>query len=181
MAILWSKLENDISLYLDFGIKDNSRTKESLAKEISLLYVNSIKNGGTEQYGNKIISMQSIGLENSLRNAFQEDENIIYGPPAPLNIKGLIGVIVDWESCVVGTSVPPPGAINVISNKITSPGVVTPMNIGSATSNSNSRDFSREIVKSLRLHSKTITGMCIANVIIYGVPVPMQFPWTGIN
>ena len=61
------------------------------------------------------------------------------------------------------------------------PGTMFPMDITAQNSNSSENRFVKELIKALKKHANTISGICTALVIVSGVPVPIPFPWSGIS
>jgi hypothetical protein len=179
MAIDWQGLENKISKFLRDGAKEgnNSRTADETASFIAESYVDAVKSGGKEIWGNGVASIQSAPLKASLLAAFNSDFQSKSGGASALNSSGTSGVVGDWAGGVMQTLNAPPTGKVPVSNLVLSPGSPFPMNIQNSESESNV-SLAIEIVKSLKQHSTTISGL---NLWADPKSNPVPGPWTGIS
>jgi hypothetical protein len=90
-----------------------------------------------------------------------------------LNAGGSNGIILAWLTARMGITVPPPGFASVTTNMVVGPGSIIPMK-----SALGGPKFVSEIVNSLKMHSKTISGVT-TGVTPNGSPIAL--PWVGIS
>jgi hypothetical protein len=174
MAIDWSGLQNKINNFLRED--DKSRTASETAEFIANAYVDAVKAGGKEQWGNGVVSIQSAPLKASLLAAFQADFQTQSDGASAINSYGASGVVGVWTGGMMQTVSPPPSGVKPVSNMVVSPGVSFPMNVQNSTQESNV-PLAVEIVKSLKQHSATIAGI---NLWMDSKSNPVTGSWTGV-
>ena len=175
MAIDWGSLENDITSYLEKGKNDKNRTISETCAKIESLYISAVVSKGMEQYGNKVSNLSSGPLKASLQSGMEASFRLQSGDPSPLNSSGCSGLLSMWGSAAMEMIVPPAPTGPVVSNVITNPGIAPPMNI------SLNNLLQKEIIKALKQHAKTVSGICTSLVPVGTALVPTPFPWTGIQ
>lgn len=179
MAIDWNELQNKINNFLREGAREGntSRTADETAEFIANAYVDAVKAGGKEQWGNGVSSIKSEPLKTSLLAAFQADFQAQSGGASAINSYGASGVVGDWTDGKMQTILPPIFGVVPVSNMVVSPGSSFPMNVQNSTQESNV-PLAVEIVKSLKQHSATISGI---NLWMDLKLNPVPGPWTGVS
>lgn len=178
MAILWDKLEKTIKSYLLRGNKDGYRKFSYVADYIQTQYLLEIRTNATDPFGNKIVNFGSgVGLKPTLIQAFNSCFNT--RSVRPLNTQALLGVKLHWASAQMGIAIPVLPAMTVgIQNTVNIVGEVPPMNV---RNNNNNDILAKEIIKSLKAHSKTIGGTFSGLNTLTTPPIPIIIKWTGIQ
>lgn len=92
---------------------------------------------------------------------------------AKMNATGTNGILLTWLGATMNIASFPPGFATVYSNNITSPGSYVPMNCALG-----GPDFATEVVKSLKAHAKTVTGLDVGQT---PNGSPISVPWVGIS
>lgn len=179
MPIDWAGLQNKINDFLRNGAKEGntSRTADETADFIANAYVDAVKSGGKEQWGNGVASIQIAPLKATLLAGFQTDFQAKTGGASATNSMGASGVVGDWSGGQMQTMLPPIVGVVPVSNMVTSPGSSFPMNVSNTEEKSNV-SLAVEIVKSLRQHSQTISGI---NLWLDPKSTPIPGPWTGVS
>lgn len=169
MPINWNETERNLENYL------NSQAAESIsdtANFITNVYLSSILTG-TDIFGNVVVSYNDTILKNSLEVAFNVALNQNKSDHFSQYISnGLIGF---WTGAQLSLAVPPPGAVQVITNVVSFPGNQQTINIV----NSRQNLFAKNLINVFRLHSLSLRGTITALVPSPAGPVPTQFFWTG--
>jgi hypothetical protein len=175
MPINWIQLKNKISDYLlDTA---NATSMDKTAEFISNEYVNAVKYGGVDLFGNKITSIDVEPLKNTLSAAFKLDSKLKITGKLSVNTLGISGIVSTWSGGLLETKNPPPTGTIPVSNTVSFPGVPFEMDV-TPSSDKSRVSLAEEIVKSLIKHSKTVTGINLWTTPA-GVPVPGT--WTGIS
>ena len=94
------------------------------------------------------------------------------------------GLVLNWTGATLKTSVPPPGATNVVANLVLVPFVDKGKLIKGmkATVNQETEeDMIKQYVKLFKEHTKTLSGITIGMVPLVGVPTPIPYPWVGLK
>ena len=94
------------------------------------------------------------------------------------------GLILNWTGATLKTSVPPPGATNVITNIVLLPFIDKGKLIKemkATTTQETEEDMIKQYIKLFREHTKTLSGITIGMVPLVGVPTPIPFPWVGLK
>ncbi len=94
------------------------------------------------------------------------------------------GLVLNWTGATMKTSVPPPGATNVVANLVLVPFVDKGKLIKemkATTTQETEEDMIKQYVKLFKGHTKTLSGITIGMVPLVGVPTPIPFPWIGLK
>ena len=94
------------------------------------------------------------------------------------------GLVLNWTGATMKTSVPPPGATNVIANLVLVPFVDKGKLIKgmkATTTQESEEDMIKQYIKLFREHTKTLSGITIGMVPLVGVPTPIPYPWVGLK
>ena len=94
------------------------------------------------------------------------------------------GLIINWTGATLKTTIPPPGATNVVSNIVVLPVVDKGKLIKgmkATTQQETEEDMIKEYVKLFKNHTKTLSGITIGMVPLVGVPTPIPYPWMGLK
>lgn len=174
--INWYQFEQEL---INFYNNYNNSRRQSVKKLITL-YDNCIKQQGTDQFGNKVITTNKQALINILDNTFSIAEKITKG-----SAKNLIqtawkqGIIAYWTNAQLQTNkFAIAGGISGISNTILSPGVLS---INWPNNNTNLKIVAKAIRIALQNHCKSITGTFIIIISTPTGPIPMTVPWISVK
>ena len=175
MALDWEILKKIYIDYFKSQSTNKNQTMEETSKFIESQYLIFINNG-SENFQNKPLSI-SVGLADSLLSAMKISKKIRTGKPNMLNNNGIKGVIQIWVGATMSPLIPPPPATIPMSNNVNNPGVIQPMNIINSV---NECSFAEELIRVLKLHASTISGI---NIGMTSPPSNTVIPaiWTGIN
>jgi hypothetical protein len=94
------------------------------------------------------------------------------------------GLVLNWTGATLKTSVPPPGATNVVANLVLVPFVDKGKLINgmkATTKQETEEDMIKQYVKLFKEHTKTLSGITIGMVPLVGVPTPIPYPWVGLK
>jgi len=94
------------------------------------------------------------------------------------------GLIINWTGATFKTTVPPPGATNVVSNMVVLPFVDKGKLIKgmkATTQQETEEDMIKAYIKLFKNHTKTLSGITIGMVPLVGVPTPIPYPWIGLK
>ena len=94
------------------------------------------------------------------------------------------GLIINWTGATLKTTIPPPGATNVVSNIVVLPFVdkgklIKGMKV--TTRQKTEEDMIKAYVKLFKNHTKTLSGITIGMVPLVGVPTPIPYFWMGLK
>ena len=94
------------------------------------------------------------------------------------------GLIINWTGATLKTTIPPPGATNVVSNIVVLPFVdkgklIEGMKV--TTRQKTEEDMIKAYVKLFKNHTKTLSGITIGMVPLVGVPTPIPYLWMGLK
>ena len=175
MSINWTGFENNIvSAIKNRRAKDESAFAKLIADEYDI----TIKNNAQDLLlGNKVFVTNKSILENALRNAFKLAK-LSQSASEAQNIMMLFintGVVGYWLGGKLGLTNPPPGAVSVVSNIITFPGVPPDVKISNV---SKPEEFAKELTNRFKAHVLTIS-VVTTGISINGVPIVV--PINGIN
>jgi len=87
-------------------------------------------------------------------------------------------IIIYWTSLTMGISIPPPGSVKSIENKVIFPGIPSSFSIYNIMSGD---IFIKNLINHLKLHFNSIKGINTSLVPIGTALIPTQFIWTGIK
>lgn len=170
--INWQQFENDIASYLDLK---QAKSEDDLAKKICDTYDLTIK-PGVNQYQEGILSTNKDVLKLFISQGLREAKN---GKDLiTVSKRFSTGVISYWYGVKMKIDVPPPGAVSVVTNIITLPGVPFTFPIINTL---DPKILAKSMTNAFKVHSNTIQGITTALVPIGTSLVPTQFPWTGIK
>ena len=94
------------------------------------------------------------------------------------------GLVLNWTGATMKTSVPPPGATNVIANLVLVPFIDKGKLIKgmkATTTQESEEDMIKQYIKLFKEHTKTLSGITIGMVPLVGVPTPIPYPWVGLK
>tara|TARA_Y100000310_G_scaffold114473_1_gene112958 strand:- start:315 stop:1400 length:1086 start_codon:yes stop_codon:yes gene_type:complete len=94
------------------------------------------------------------------------------------------GLVLNWTGATMKTSVPPPGATNVVANLVLVPFVDKGKLIKemkATTTQETEEDMIKQYIKLFKEHTKTLSGITIGMVPLVGVPTPIPYPWIGLK
>ena len=94
------------------------------------------------------------------------------------------GLVLNWTGATMKTSVPPPGATNVVANLVLVPFVDKGKLIKemkATTTQETEEDMIKQYIKLFKEHTKTLSGITIGMVPLVGVPTPIPYPWVGLK
>lgn len=170
--INWTQFENDILSYLELK---QAKSEDDLAKKISDSYDQVVKLG-VNQYQEGILSTDKSILKTFIAQGLREAKN---GKDlVEVSKRFSTGVLSYWYSVKMKIDVPPPGAVSVVTNIITLPGVPFTFPIINTL---DSKVLAKTITNVFKIHSYTIQGITTALVPVGTSLVPTQFPWVGIK
>jgi len=170
--INWTQFENDIASYLDLK---QAKSEDDLAKKISDTYDQVVKLG-VNQYQEGILSTNKDTLKTFISQGLREAKN---GKDLiTVSKRFSAGVIAYWYSAKMKIDVPPPGAVSVVTNIITLPGVPFTFPISNTL---DPKVLAKAMTNVFKIHSYTIQGMTTALVPVGTSLVPTPFPWFGIK
>ena len=132
-------------------------------------------------YGNRVITTKIPVLVNSTKSAFNTAKLDRDGSQAPRVIESMIGsgLIAYWTGAVMAPLIPPPSSISVVSNMVTVAG--QPLKV-TVVNTSDSKLFVKSLTVGFRKHLLTVQGITTALVPQpSGPPIPVPFPFSGIN
>lgn len=172
MPIDWNLFENKITNYL---IGRSAKSEDDLAKYIADTYDQTVM-FGLNQYNEGILTTKKDILETFIVLALKEakgGKNLI-----EVSKRFSTGVLLYWRSATMKIDIPPPGAVSVITNVITSPGVPFTFQIYNTT---DPKVLAKSMTSVFKIHAFTIQGITTAMVPIGTSLVPTPFPWIGIK
>jgi len=170
--INWTQFENDIASYLDLK---QAKSEDDLAKKISDTY-DQVITLGMNQYQEGILSTTKDILKTFISQGLREAKN---GKDLiAVSKRFSTGVLGYWYNAKMKIDVPPPGAVSVITNVISLPGVPFTFPIRNTL---DPKILAKAIATAFKLHSNTIQGITTALVPVGTSLVPTPFPWTGIK
>lgn len=170
--INWTQFENEIASYLNSKL---AKSEDDLAKKIADTYDKVVK-AGVNQYQAGILTSNKDVLKTFISIALKDAKN---GKKLiDVSKRFSTGVLAYWYGVKMRIDVPPPGAVSVVTNVITLPGVPFTFPI---INTSDSKVLAKSMTNAFRIHSNTIQGLTTALVSVGTTLVPTPYPWTGIR
>jgi hypothetical protein len=171
--INWNKFQSDLESYFT---RHQAKSESDMAKYIADLYDRYVK-FGKEQYGNSILSSDKTILE---RFIYLGLLNARSGQPLRKTSERFSqGILLYWGKVKMQTLVPPPTAVQSVSNVITLPGI--PLNIP-ISNTFDKKLLAKNLTLAFKTHLLTVTGVNTGLVPVPGGgTVPTPFPWIGIK
>ena len=125
----WDRLENKLLDYQNIALVDKNMTAEKSAGVIELMYTLEIMKSGKDQYGNKVVRINTGLLSAAMKTSMEATIKAHVEIPDILNKFLLSGLPLMWTGAVLGITFPPPGAISAVSNIVTSPGITPTLDL----------------------------------------------------
>lgn len=175
MSVNWNTFERNVT---DAIKSRKAKNSDDFAKIIADEYNQAVLNNAQDLIlGNRLLSANKSILTNALKSAFESAKVISDESRAKATMKSLIngGILAYWIGANLSLLIPPPGAVNVVSNVVTAPGI--PPNI-SITNTSNIDVFVKELSTKFRLHLLTISGITSG---VSATGAPIVIPFNGLN
>jgi len=179
MAIQWTQFENEVLQYMDARI---AKSEDEFCQFLITAYDKVIKTQAVDvNYGNRVLTTNVPILVNSTKGAFNIAKTDRNGSQAARVIESMIGsgLIAYWTGATLAPIIPPPSSISVVSNSVTTPG--QPLQV-KVINTSDSKLFVKSLSAGFRKHLMTVQGITVALVPQpSGPPIPVPFPFSGIN
>lgn len=163
--ILW-----DVGLTELTNLMTSNLDSETVAKEISNIYVKTVING-TNIYGAKVLSINGSLLENNILNAYELNKGGV-GDDTTLSKAIINGTKLCWVGVSLNVFPPIPSAVYNISNLVISTSEF-PININTYDVNT----MCQGLINGWKIHCATIVGMTVG---ITPSGTPISVGWTGV-
>lgn len=173
MPIIWNNFQQELTAYLK---GHQAKSEKDLSEWLADKYDSYIKLG-KEQYGNGILSANKSVFEKYIYIALLDARR---GKPLKdVAFKIATGVVLYWTTVKMKIEIPPPGAISVVTNIVTLPGIPIRFPIRNTQDSS---VLAKSLILCFKTHAQTIQGVNTALVPIPGGgTVPTPFPWVGVH
>ena len=187
MPIDWSGLERKYKKWFsDIAIEnegtDNAKIKKTpakTAKYIATEYEKAVKKG-KEQYMNGPMVVQKAILQSAVEKALKlmakDTTGAAKAPAAMIIATGLVGF---WTGGMMKMDVPPPPSFKPISNVVLFPGAPIPPKV--AGPNEDAGTLGGALVKAMKSHAGTISGLCTSLTVVGTASPPLPYPWVGVK
>ncbi len=177
MAANWSGFKKNL---INFMENHKAKDEKDCGKFIAKEYDACVKKSKDIMFRNGPQMVNKSILEAALINALVTASKIQKGSASPILTAGITqGLMGYWTGGMMQMMSPPPGTISIVSNNITSPGVVS-VNIPSP--NENVKLFVNALATACQMHLMSVMGLTIAMTPMPpGSPVPLPYPWSGIS
>lgn len=175
MSVNWNIFEQQLTNSIE---SRTAKNEDDFAKLISDTYDRNIINFAADNLlGNRVIRTNKGLLEASLKTAFNlaklTDDQDTATDLMRISINS--GIIMYWTAAQLSLLVPPPGAANVITNMVVSPGIPPDVKI---VNTNRIEEFVSELSIKLRIHLMTIQGITTG---ISPAGTPIILPFVGLN
>lgn len=174
MSVNWKSFETRIN---DAITSRTSKDENDFARMIATEYHSAVINCAQDLIlANRVISGHKSMLESSLKSAFSLAKIARSNADAERVLRTYInlGVVAYWVGAQLSVTNIPPGAVSIVSNVVTFPGVPPDVQIQNT---SDMGVFARELATRLRIHLTTIKGMTTVTTVS---GPPLLIPINGL-